>query len=82
MISISKVHSEQTVHLSCAEAKSLKTDQNKLPLNIHYLGVPSGVPKLISMLVAHLVQTVHLSCAEINTICKRIEMSFLLTNIS
>jgi hypothetical protein len=31
---------------------------------------------MISMLVVHSAQTVHPSCAEINTISKRIEMSF------
>jgi len=40
------------------------------------------VPKLISMPMVCSVQTVHLSYAENNTISKRIEMSFLLTNVS
>ena len=41
------------------------------------------MPKLISMPMVCSVQTVHLSYAENNnTISKRIEMSFLLTNVS
>jgi hypothetical protein len=33
----------------CPNYHYLQTDRNKLPLDIHYLGVPSGVPKAISM---------------------------------
>jgi hypothetical protein len=33
----------------CPDYHYLQTDRNKLPLDIHYLGVPSGVPKAISM---------------------------------
>jgi hypothetical protein len=43
-------------------------DQNELPLDPCHLGVPSGVPKMISMAVANSAQTVHLSRAETNTI--------------
>ena len=67
-ISMPKLHSVQTVHLSFAETNYLQTEQNKLPLDIHYLGV--GVPKVISTHEVHSVQTVHLSCDEINTISK------------
>jgi hypothetical protein len=33
----------QTVHLSC-----IQTDQNKIPLEPRYLGVPSGASEMIS----------------------------------
>jgi hypothetical protein len=48
-------------------------DRNELPLDPRHLGVPSGVPKMISMPVVHSAQTLHLSCTEINTISKRTE---------
>ena len=51
-------------------------------LDQHYLGVRSGVPKIISMPKVHSAQTVHQYCAEINTISRWIETRFLLTNIS
>jgi hypothetical protein len=38
-------------------------DQNELPLDTRHLGVPSGVPKMISMIMVHLAQIVHLSSA-------------------
>jgi hypothetical protein len=57
-------------------------DQNELPLDQRHIEVPSGVPKKITMPVVHLVQTVHLSCTEANTISKRTETSFHLTNVS
>jgi hypothetical protein len=57
-------------------------DQNELPLDPRHLGVPSSVPKIISMHVVHLVQTVHLSFIEINTIFKQIETSFYLAHVT
>jgi hypothetical protein len=57
-------------------------DQNALPLNQRHLGVPSGVPKKISMPMERSAQTVHLSCAETNTISKQTETSFHLTYIT
>ena len=54
-------------------------DRNELPHHSRRLGVPSGVPKMISMPVIHSAQTMQLSCAEINTVSKRTEMSFDLT---
>jgi hypothetical protein len=42
-------------------------DQNELPLDTRHLGVPSGVPKVISKPMVHLAPTVYLSCAEIKT---------------
>jgi hypothetical protein len=41
-------------------------NRNKLSLDIHHLGVPSGVPKMNSMLVVHSTQTVHPTVAEIH----------------
>jgi hypothetical protein len=51
-------------------------DRNELLLDTHHQGVPSGVPKMISMSVVHLAQTMHLSSAEINTISKQTEQAF------
>ena len=83
MITIPEVYSAQTVHLSCAETKTIskwtKTSFHSTYITQEY---DSDVPKAISMHVVHLVQTVHLSCDEINTISRRIQMSFLLTNVS
>jgi hypothetical protein len=45
-------------------------DQNKLSLDTRHLGVPSGVPKIISMPIVHSAQTVHQCSTEINTISK------------
>jgi hypothetical protein len=42
----------------------------------HHPGLPSGVPKLISMPVVHSAQSVHLCRAKIKTISKWSEMSF------
>jgi hypothetical protein len=57
-------------------------DRNEFPLDPRNLGLPSGVPKIISMLVVHSAQSVHLSCTEIKTISKRIETSFYLTYVT
>jgi hypothetical protein len=70
------VHLAQTVHPSSAKINTISnTDQNELPLDTRNLGVPTGVPKMISTPVVHSAQTMHLSCAEIKTISKRTEMS-------
>jgi hypothetical protein len=83
MISQSLVRSAQTMQLSCAMTNiNLQRDWNKLPLDIYYLVVPSGVPKAISITVEHSAQTVHLSCAEIKTNSKQIELSFRLIHIT
>jgi hypothetical protein len=42
--------------------------QNEFPHDPHHVGVPFGVPKMISVPVVHSAQTVHLSSAEINTL--------------
>jgi hypothetical protein len=57
-------------------------DQNELPVDQCDLEVPSGVPKKIYMPIVHSAQTMHLSCVEINTISKRSEKSFHLTNVT
>jgi hypothetical protein len=59
----------------------LQTDWNELPLDTHHLGVPLGVPKMISMPLVHSMQIVHLSCVEINTISERTKTSFHLTDV-
>jgi hypothetical protein len=56
--------------------------QNEFPLDPHHVGVPFGVPKMISMAIVHSLQTVHLSYAEIKTISKWIEMSFDLIHVA
>jgi hypothetical protein len=53
-----------------------------LPLDIHYLGVPAGVPKAISTSVVDSSHTVQLSCTETNTISKLIETSFHFTHVT
>jgi hypothetical protein len=55
-------------------------DWNKLPLDPRHPGVPSGVPKMVSMPMLYLAQTVHLSCAQINIISKWIETIYHLTH--
>jgi hypothetical protein len=47
-------------------------DRNKIPLDPRHLGVPTNVPKMISMLVVHLVQT----------ISKLIKMNFRLIHVA
>jgi hypothetical protein len=57
-------------------------DRKELSLDQRHVGVPSGVPKMISMPMVHLLQTVHLSCAKFKTIFEQIEMSFHLIHIA
>jgi hypothetical protein len=57
-------------------------DRNERPLDRRHLEVPSVVPEKISLPVVHPTQTMHRSCVEINTISKRSETSFHLTNIT
>ena len=47
-----------------------------------YIGVPSGVPKMISKPIARSAQNVHLSCAKINIISKQTEMGFHFTHVT
>jgi hypothetical protein len=83
MISEPMERSAQNVHLPCAETNTFsKWTENNLSLDLHHLGVPSGLPKAISMPVVHLAQTMHLSYAEIKTISKWIEMSFCLIHVT
>jgi hypothetical protein len=67
------------MHLSCVKTN---TERNKLPVGIHYHGVPGGVPKVILLPVVDSSQTVHVSYAEINTISKWTEMSFHLMHVT
>jgi hypothetical protein len=53
----------------------LQMDRNKLSLDIHYIGVLLGVPKVISKPVVHFTQIMDLSCVEIRSISKQVEMS-------
>ena len=46
----------------------LKMDQNKLPLEPHYLGVPLGASKMIFKPIIRLAQTMQLSCTDTNTV--------------
>ena len=59
----------------------LRMDRNKLSLEPHHQGVPSGVSKMIYEPMVRLAQTVHLSCAQINTISKQTKTSFHLSHI-
>jgi hypothetical protein len=57
-------------------------DRNELPFDPHHLGVPLGMPKTNSMPMVYLAQAMHFSNAEINTVSKRIEATFHLTNVT
>jgi hypothetical protein len=57
----------------------LQMDRNNLLFVSSHLGVPLGVPKMISEPMVRSSQTVHLSCAEINNISKCTETGFQLT---
>jgi hypothetical protein len=54
----------------------------QLLLELHHLGVPSGVSKMIYMPMVHLAQTVHLSCVKTSAVSKQIESSFHLILIT
>jgi hypothetical protein len=71
VISMPVVHSAQTVHLSCAEIRTIsKQVKMSLSFDPRHLGVQSGASKKISEPMVRLVQTVHLHGIEINTISK------------
>jgi hypothetical protein len=57
-------------------------DQNKLSLELGYLGVPSGVSKTIPEPTLHLAQAIHLSCTDTNTILERTETRFDMTHVT
>jgi hypothetical protein len=57
-------------------------DRNKLPIEPHNLGVPSGVSIMIFGPMVRLAQTVHLSCTDINTVSKQTETRFQLTHVT
>jgi hypothetical protein len=46
-------------------------DQIELQIEIHYIGVPSGVSNTISKPMLRLAQIVHLFCTDTNTVSKR-----------
>jgi hypothetical protein len=50
--------------------------QNEFPLDPRHVGVPLGLPKMISESMVHSAQTVHLSCVEKNTISKLTQTIF------
>jgi hypothetical protein len=60
----------------------LQTDQNKLPVEPHKLGVPSSASKTISKRMVRLAQIVHLSCTNPNTISKRTETRFQMAHVT
>ena len=45
-----------------------KLTKNKLPLETHHLGVPSGASKRLSEPMVRLAPTVHLSCTDTNSL--------------
>jgi hypothetical protein len=53
-----------------------QTDRIQLPLEPRHLGVPSGVPKMISEPMVRSARTVHLCCVKTSTISKQTELSF------
>jgi hypothetical protein len=61
---------------------TLQTDQYDLLYDPCHLGVPSGVPKMISEPVTHSAQSVHLSSIEIGTTLIETEMSLHLTHVT
>jgi hypothetical protein len=74
------VHSAQPLHQSCTEINTIsKQTKTRFLLTHVTLGVPSGVPKMISMPIVHSAPTVHLSCTEITTISKWTKTRFNLT---
>jgi hypothetical protein len=57
-------------------------NQNEIPYDPHYLGVPSGVSKMIFEPKVRLVQSVHLSCTNSNTVSKWTELRFHMTHVT
>jgi hypothetical protein len=47
-----------------------------------HLGVPSGVPKMISEPMVHLGQIVHLTCIDTNTISERTKTRFHMAHVT
>jgi hypothetical protein len=60
----------------------LQMDSNKHPLEPRHLGVPSGASKMISEPMVRLAQIRHLSCTNTNTVSKRTEIRFHMTNVT
>jgi hypothetical protein len=59
----------------------LQMDQSELPFESCHLGVPSGASKMISEPRVRLAQTVHVSSTDTNTVSKRTEMRFQMTQV-
>jgi hypothetical protein len=57
-------------------------DQNEHPLQPPYLGVPSGVSKMIYVPMVCLAKTMHLSSTNATTVSKWRETSFHVTNVT
>jgi hypothetical protein len=57
----------------------LQTDSNKLQLEPRHLGISPDASKMISEPMVHSAQTVHLYWTDSNTISKRIETRFRMT---
>jgi hypothetical protein len=57
-------------------------DRNELPLEPHHLGVPSGLPKMITESMVFLTKIVHLSCTDTKTVSKWTETRFDMTHVT
>jgi hypothetical protein len=75
-----KVHSMQTMHLSCIKISTI-AKQTELSLEPLHLRVPLGVSNTISERIVRLPQTVHLPYTNTNTEFKRKEVWFYVTHI-
>ena len=75
------VHRKPCTYLASGLALCSK-GQNELPLEPRHLLVPSSVPKMIYESMVHLAQTMHLSCTDTNTVSKRKEAGFHMTNVT
>jgi hypothetical protein len=83
MISEPVVRSAQIVHLSCFKISTIcKWNQKEPPLEPRHLGVPSGVPKMISERMVRLVQIGLQTCTDTKTISKRTELRFHTTQVT
>jgi hypothetical protein len=60
----------------------LQTDQNKLSLEPHHLGVPSGAFKTISEPMVCSAQTMHQSSIKIVSFNKRNEIRLYMTHVT
>jgi hypothetical protein len=66
-----------------ASRLALSTNRpNKLPLEPHHLGVPSGMSKTFFEPMVRSAQTMHLSCVKVSTISIWTEMTFQLSLVT